>query len=96
MMRRSRFNRRAAAAARLKTSAMVEPYDILERAVRAIRQAPVGYRMVVRPPASMQGRFGVYQLRYESHNWGNLLSVCVTAPDGRKLAAHIGREAVAC
>lgn len=95
MMRRSKFNRRAAAAARRKTSGMVEIYFILERAVSAMRQAHVDRRMV-QPPASMQGRFGTYQLRYESLNWGDTLSVCVTAPDGRKLAAHIGREAVAC
>ena len=96
---RTGFNRRAAAAARLKTSVMVEHYDILERAVAAIKQALVGFRMQYQPRTSMQGRFGTYQLRYERFNWGKTLGICVMAPSGRRLSAHVphmGLEGLQC
>jgi|GEM_PF-3700136 len=86
-MMRSRFNRRAAAAARLKNSALLESRTILRRFIAQIQAD--GRRVKSRPPHRAEGKFGVYALHFELFNWGSVIRLTVVAPDGQKLCAFL-------
>lgn len=89
---RTRFNRRTAAAARKQNSVLVELYSFLHAAVSGIQLA-LGSCSLERARCILQdrfvGRYGVYQVRYECFDWGMTFGVCITAPDGRRLAAFL-------
>lgn len=89
---RTRFNRRTAAAARKQNSVLVELYSFLNVAVSGIQLA-LGCCSMERARRILQdrfvGRYGVYQVRYERFDWEKTFGVCITAPDGRRLAAFL-------
>jgi hypothetical protein len=86
-MKRSQFNRRAAAAARQKNSAMLESRAILRRYIAQIQAD--GRRVRSRPPHRAEGKFGVYALHFELFDWGSVIRLRVVAPDGHKLYATL-------
>lgn len=88
-MRRS-FNRRAAAAARLKNSTLLEPLVILERVTAVIRAEGRSSRL--RPPDHIKGRFGVYALHFELFDWGSVLRMVVVSPGGKKTAIYLNER----
>ncbi|BCX53884.1 hypothetical protein FSY45_22565 [Comamonas sp. Z1] len=89
---RTRFNRRTAAVARKQNSVLVELYSFLNAAVSGL-QIALQFCPLERARCILQDSFarrcGVYQVRYVRYEFEKTFSVCITAPDGKRLAAFL-------
>ena len=91
-MTRTGFNRRAAAAAKLRNSALVEPYAMLQRLLDVIQpETPWGNQRLRTPPPTVRGRFGEYRVAVEQIHYGYCTRLLVHAPDGRRISAEVPR-----
>ena len=91
-VKRPAFNRRAAAAAKLRNSALVEPYAMLQRLLDVIQpETPWGSQRLRTPPPTVRGRFGEYRVAVEQIQHGYCTRLLVHAPDGRRISAEVPR-----
>jgi|GEM_PF-6720493 len=88
MLKKTAFNRRAAAAAKLQNAKAVELYQVSDKLVRLARSQFHG-AVTRNPPSNIRGKFSVYKLNWIVEHHEMTICLQVSNAEGRVVSTKL-------